>query len=53
MANKGQNGGGNKTRTAYRSADDGRFMTKAQAARKPAKEVVKERVPVPGRGDTR
>ena len=45
--------GGRKTRTQYRSARTGRFLTANQAKRKPASQVVKERVPLPGRGDTR
>lgn len=53
MTNKRQNGGRSKTRTAHRDAGNGQFVTKKQATRMPANQVVKERVPLPGRGDTR
>ena len=44
--------GGARTHTQYRSAKDGRFKTEAQAARMKPENVVKERVPNPGYGDT-
>ena len=37
--------------TGHRSADDGRFITKKQADRKP-KESVREQIPDPGYGTT-
>ena len=40
------------TRTGYRSAETGQFITPREAARSPAT-TVKERVPLPGRGETR
>ncbi|MFD1944554.1 hypothetical protein [Paradevosia shaoguanensis] len=42
-----------KTRTGYRDAGDGQFITKKEFEVRPAKEVVKERIPLPGRGDTK
>jgi hypothetical protein len=42
-----------KTRIGYRDADDGQFITKKEYETRPPKEVVKERVPLPGRGDTK
>lgn len=42
----------NRTRTQYRSAKDGRFKTEAQAKQMKPENVVKERVPNPGHGDT-
>jgi hypothetical protein len=42
-----------RTVTRNRDAGDGRFLTDRQAARKPANEVVRERVPKPGYGDTK
>lgn len=44
--------GKSRTHTAYRSAKDGRFKTKAQAARMKPENVIKEQVPNPGHGDT-
>jgi len=35
-----------KTKTAYRSADDGQFVTKKEAEKKP-KEHVKEKIIIP------
>ena len=53
MAKSGKSsGGGSRTRTQYRSAKDGRFKTEKQAARMKPENVVKERVPKPGYGDT-
>jgi len=36
-----------KTQEQWRDAGDGRFLSKQQAAQKPANQVVKERNPVP------
>jgi len=44
--------GKSRTHTAYRSAKDVRFKTKAQAARMKPENVIKEQVPNPGHGDT-
>lgn len=53
MAKSGKSGtGGSRTRTQYRSAIDGRFKTEKQAARMKPANIVKERVPNPGYGDT-
>jgi len=41
----------NKTRTGYRDADSGQFIKENEAKRNP-KESVKERIPLPGHGDT-
>jgi len=46
------NSGKSHTHTAYRSAKDGRFKSKAQAARMKPENVINEQVPNPGRGDT-
>jgi hypothetical protein len=35
---------------AWRDAGTGRFITEAQAVRKPKETVVHERIPVPGKG---
>ena len=37
---------GKKTRTAYRDAVDGEFITKREAEKRP-RETVKEQIPVP------
>ncbi len=53
MAKSGKSGGGgSQSHTQYRSAKDGRFKTEKQAARMKPENVVKERVPNPGYGDT-
>jgi hypothetical protein len=46
-------GTSSKTTLRWRDAGNGRFLTDKQAARKPADKVVHERVPKPGRGDTK
>ena len=53
MAKSGKSGGGrSQSHTQYRSAKDGRFKTEKQAERMKPENVVKERVPNPGYGDT-
>ena len=42
-----------KTTTRYRDAGNGRFLTDRQGERKPDNQVVRERVPKPGYGDTK
>lgn len=42
-----------KTTLRYRDAGTGRFLTDRQGERKPKNQVVHERVPKPGRGDTK
>ena len=44
---------GGKTVEHFRDADNGRFLTEKEAQRRPKNEVVKERVPKPGYGDTK
>ena len=52
MAKSGKSSGGPRTHTQYRSAKDGRFKTEKQAQQMKPENVVKERVPNPGYGDT-
>jgi len=40
------------TRVGYRDAGDGQFIKKTEFDRRPPDKVVKERVPLPGHGDT-
>jgi|SaaInlStandDraft_2_1057019.scaffolds.fasta_scaffold46886_2 hypothetical protein len=42
-----------KTTTKFRSAETGKFLKPEQAQRLPKNEVVKERVPKSGYGDTK
>ena len=42
-----------KTRVGYRDAGDGQSIKKSEAERLPPNQVVKERIPLPGRGDTK
>lgn len=42
-----------KTRGGYRDSDTGRFLTQRQAERKPKSTWQKERIPLPGCGDTK
>jgi hypothetical protein len=42
-----------KTHDQYRHAGTGRFISEQEAKRLPKDEVVKERVPNPGYGDTK
>ena len=41
-----------KTRTGYRDSGSGQFITEQQANRRNPNNWQKERVPLPGRGDT-
>jgi hypothetical protein len=41
-----------KSTLHWRDAETGRFLTDKQAERKPPSQVVHERVPKPGHGDT-
>lgn len=41
-----------KTRPAYRDSGNGQFITENQANRRNPNNWQKERVPLPGRGDT-
>ncbi len=50
---KGKSGGGSKTHTQYRNAGSGRFVTEKRAEQMKPENVVKERVPNPGYGDTK
>lgn len=43
---------GNKTRPGYRDANNGQFITEQQANRRNKANWIKERIPLPGRGDT-
>jgi hypothetical protein len=53
MSKSGKSGGGgSQSHTQYRSAKDGQFKTEKQAERMKPENVVKERVPNPGYGDT-
>ena len=52
MAKSGKSGGGSRTHTEYRSAKSGRFLTEGRAKQMKPENVVKERVPNPGYGDT-
>lgn len=54
MATKGNSGGSRTptTRPGYRDARDGQFTTRREAEKDPAHHV-KERVPLPGHGDTK
>ena len=45
--------GGPKTTLRYRDAKTGHFLTDAQGKRRNQATVVRERVPKPGRGDTK
>ena len=45
--------GGAKTTLRYRDANNGRFLTDTQGQRRDSAKVVRERVPKPGRGDTK
>ena len=45
--------GGSKTTLRYRDAKNGRLLTDQQGKRRDPAKVVRERVPKPGRGDTR
>jgi len=45
--------GGSKTTIRYRDAGNGKFLTESAAKRRPPKNVVRERVPKPGFGDTK
>ena len=42
-----------KTRSQFRSAKTGLFLSEQQAKRRDPSQVVKGRVPLPGRGDTK
>ncbi|WP_176730504.1 hypothetical protein [Devosia insulae] len=44
---------GRKTHDGYRDGGNGQFITKKEAATRPPAEVIKERIPNPGRGDTK
>mgnify|MGYP001591261309 FL=1 len=44
---------GSKTTLRYRDAGPGRFLTDTQGKRRNPNRVVRERVPKPGRGDTK
>ena len=50
MAKKG---GNSKTTRRYRDAGTGRFLTDQQGQRRKPENVVRERVPKPGYGDTK
>jgi hypothetical protein len=53
MSKSGKSSGsGSQSHTQYRSAKDGQFKTEKQAERMKPENVVKERVPNPGYGDT-
>ena len=41
-----------KTRTGFRDANNGQFISEQQANRRNKANWIKERVPLPGRGDT-
>ena len=41
-----------KTRPGYRDSDSGQFITEQQANRRNKATWQKERIPLPGRGDT-
>lgn len=45
-------GGGNKTRTGYRDAGTGEFISENSAKRRKPENVIRESIPMPGRGDT-
>jgi len=49
---KSGSGGGSKSHPQYRDARSGEFVTERQADRMKPKNVVRERVPNPGHGDT-
>jgi hypothetical protein len=44
--------GGRKTRTGYRDAKTGEFISEDSAKRRKPENVVKESIPLPGIGDT-
>jgi hypothetical protein len=52
MAKSSKSSGGAKSHTQYRNAGSGRFVTEKKALQMKPENVVKERVPNPGHGDT-
>lgn len=45
--------GTRKTHDGYRDAGSGQFVSEKEAKSLPANQVIKERIPNPGRGDTK